>query len=244
MSTWPSKIIGRVLTSINNPTDRIPRWRFIVFPTSTFACISTANKHANLILHLLALLLRHPPELHGIPAHAQVEALLQTAVLASVPVHSINGAVLLSGALIGDVLRLTSAEEPLKYYCLFYLFFPRGTVSFPFDHLVVFSSLSYKSLCKQISPPSTIRNTSLDGALRPFPPILPSSPPLNGQRAAQKTTSKNDHSAVCGALRPADALSFLRATLGITITRLSADQLRNFRRNFSEIGWWRREEKH
>lgn len=72
------------------------------------------HSNPNLVLNLFPLLFRHTTELHGIAAHPQLDALLQAAVLASVPVHSIDCTILLSGALISHVRSLASAEESLK----------------------------------------------------------------------------------------------------------------------------------
>lgn len=67
----------------------------------------------NLVLDLLALLLRHPPELDRVPGHAQGHALLQSTVLAPVPVYPIHYTVLLSGTLVIYNRRLAAPEEAL-----------------------------------------------------------------------------------------------------------------------------------
>lgn len=67
----------------------------------------------HLVLHLLALLLGHATKLHGISAHAQPQALLQSAVLASVPVHPVHRAGLGARTLVVDHRGLRAAEEAL-----------------------------------------------------------------------------------------------------------------------------------
>jgi len=49
-----------------------------------------------------------------ISGHAQSQALLQAAVLASVAAGSVNGAVLLTGAGVGHIALLAAAEEALR----------------------------------------------------------------------------------------------------------------------------------
>jgi len=68
---------------------------------------------AHLILDLLALLLRHAPELDGVFGHAEEEAFLEAAVLAAVAVDAVDDAVLLARALVVDDGALRAPEEAL-----------------------------------------------------------------------------------------------------------------------------------
>lgn len=53
------------------------------------------------------------PHILTISGHAQSQALLQAAVLASVAAGAVNGAVLLTGAGVGHVTLLAAAKEAL-----------------------------------------------------------------------------------------------------------------------------------
>lgn len=68
---------------------------------------------ADLVLNLLPLFLAHPPELHRISGHAQGEALLEAAILATIAVDAIHDTVLLTRALVVDHGGLGPSEEAL-----------------------------------------------------------------------------------------------------------------------------------
>lgn len=64
-------------------------------------------------MQTVPLLLGHSAELDSVSGHAQSQALLQAAVLASVAAVSVDGAVLLTGTGVGHVTLLATAEEAL-----------------------------------------------------------------------------------------------------------------------------------
>lgn len=64
-------------------------------------------------METVPLLLGHSAELNSISGHAQSQALLQAAVLASVAAGAVNGAVLLTSAGVGHIALLAAAKEAL-----------------------------------------------------------------------------------------------------------------------------------
>lgn len=64
-------------------------------------------------METVPLLLGHSAKLDSISGHAQSQALLQAAVLASVAAGAVNGAVLLTGAGVGHITLLAAAKEAL-----------------------------------------------------------------------------------------------------------------------------------
>jgi hypothetical protein len=64
-------------------------------------------------MQAVPLLLGHAAELDSISGHAQRQAFLQAAVLASVTASAVDGAVLLAGAGVGHVTLLAPAKEAL-----------------------------------------------------------------------------------------------------------------------------------
>lgn len=87
-----------------------PSWRSLGY---LFPLLLLLQLFLHLCMQTVPLLLGHSAELDSVSGHAQSQALLQAAVLASVAAGSVNGAVLLTGAGVGHIALLAAAEEAL-----------------------------------------------------------------------------------------------------------------------------------